>query len=111
MDNNIEFDKIFNRLKNTKNGAAVDFVKPAVFAMDKNKWRVYAFGSDIETNTGWVRCHRFLCFANNPKQSCYSNMVPESAINVITIKGDKATIEFKRDNTEYKVQLDLSEHK
>lgn len=110
MDNNTEFDKLFNRLKNTKEGAAIDFVKPSVFAT-LDKWRVFALGSDIKTDTGWVRCHRFLHFTRSPKYECLANMVAESAIEAVTLEGDKAVIEFKRGNTKYKVQLDLSELK
>lgn len=108
--NEIEFDKIFERLKKAKHGAGVDFVKPAVFAT-LDKWRAYAFGNNIKTDDGWVRCRRFLCFMSNPKQYYYDNMVPETAIEFAKLQGDKATIKFKRGNTEYKVQLDLSEHK
>lgn len=110
MDNNTEFDKIFNRLKNAKHGVAIDFVKPSVFAT-LDKWRVFALGSDIETDTGWVRCQRFLHFVRSPKYDCLANKVSESAIEAATLDGDKAIIEFKRGNTKYKVQLDLSEHK
>lgn len=106
MDNT-EFDKLFNRLKNTKQGAAIDFVKPSVFAT-LDKWRVFALGSDIKTDTGWVRCQRFLHFHRNPQYDCLANMVAESAIEAVTLQGDKAIIEFKRGNTKYKVQLDLS---
>lgn len=107
----IEFDKIFERLKKAKHGVVVDFVKPAVFAMDEDKWRVYAFGSVIKTDDGWVCCHRFLRFMNNPNHYYCDNMIPETAIEFAKLQGDKATIKFKRGNTEYKVQMDLSEHK
>lgn len=109
MDNT-EFDKLFIRLKNAKNGAAIDFVKPSVFAT-LDKWRVFALGSDIKTDTGWIRCHRFLHFTRSPQYDCLANMVSESAIEAVTFQGDKAIIEFKRGNTQYKVQLDLSELK
>ena len=110
MDNNTEFDKLFNRLKNIKHGAAIDFVKPSVFAT-LDQWRVLALGSDIKTDTGWVRCNRFLHFTRSPKYDCFANMVSESAIEAVALNGDKALIEFKRGNTQYKVQLDLSELK
>lgn len=106
----IEFDKIFERLKKAKHGVVIDFVKPAVFAT-LDKWRVYAFGSNIKTDDGWVRCHRFLRFVSNPTQYYCDNMIPETAIEFAKLQGDKATIKFKRGNTEYKVQMDLSELK
>lgn len=107
----IEFDRIFERLKKAKHGALINFIKPAVFAMGKDKWRIYAFGCDINTDTGVVRCCRWMRFTNNPKHRCYDYMIPETAIKSADLNGDKAIIAFKRDSTEYKVQIDFSEQK